>query len=73
MNPKSIVEYTSLKAKRYKKAKKSNSENLILNKHYRITGYHRKHAIRKISNYKFFIKPKHKKPEKNLNTIILKF
>lgn len=64
MSPKSIDEYTAIMAKRYKKAKKRNNKNLILNEYCRITGYHRKHAIRKLNNYKFFIKPKRKKPGK---------
>ena len=64
MSPKSKEEYTAIMAKRYKKAKKRNSKNLILNEYCRITGYHRKHAIRKLNNFKFFIKPKRKKPGK---------
>lgn len=49
-------------AKRYKKAKKRSKKNMILNEYCRITGYHRKHAIRKLNNFKFFVKTRRKKP-----------
>ena len=62
MSPKSKEEYTAIMAKRYKKAKKRNSKNLILNEYCRITGYHRKHAIRKLNTFKFFTRSKRKKP-----------
>jgi hypothetical protein len=62
MSPKSKEEYTAIMAERYKKAKKRNKKNMILNEYCRITGYHRKHAIRKLNNFKFYVKPKRKKP-----------
>ena len=64
MGPQSIEEYTAIIAKRYKKAKKRNLKNNILNEYCRITGYHRKHAIRKLNNFKFYSRPKSKKPGK---------
>ncbi len=62
MSPKSKQEYTAIMAKRYKKVKKRNKKNLILNEYCRITKYHRKHAIRKLNNFKFFVKPRRMKP-----------
>lgn len=62
MSPKSKQEYTAIMAGRYKKAKKRNSKNMILNEYCRITKYHRKHAIRKLNNFRFYTKPKRKKP-----------
>ena len=64
MSPKSKEEYTAIMAKRYKKIKKRNQKNLILDEYCRITGYHRKHAIRKLNNFAFYVKPKRKKPGK---------
>lgn len=64
MSPKSKEEYTAIMAKRYKRVKKRNQKNLILNEYCRITGYHRKYAIRKLNKFKFFTKPKHKRPGK---------
>ena len=62
MSPKSKEEYTAIMAKRYKKAKKRNLKNIILNEYCRITKYHRKHAIQKLNTFKFYTKPKRKKP-----------
>ena len=62
MSPKSKEEYTAIMAKRYKKITKRSKKNMILNEYCRITGYHRKHAIRKLNNFKFYVKPKRKKP-----------
>jgi hypothetical protein len=62
MSPKSKEEYTALMAKRYKNLRKRNKKNMILDEYCRITGYHRKHAIRKLNNFTFYIKPKRKKP-----------
>ena len=62
MSPKSKEEYTAIMAKRYKKVKKRNQKNSILNEYCRITKCHRKHAIRKLNNFKFFVKLKRKKP-----------
>ncbi len=64
MSPKTKEEYTAIMARRYKKARTRNSKNLILDECCRITRYHRKHAIRKLNNFKFFVKPKRKKPGK---------
>jgi len=64
MSPKTVEEYTAIMAKRYKKAKKRNSKNLILNEYCRTIGCHRKHAIRKLNHFKFYVKPKRKKPGK---------
>lgn len=62
MSPKSIREYTAIMAKRYKNVQKRKQKNLILNEYCRITGYHRKHAVRELNNFKFFTQPKRKKP-----------
>jgi len=62
MSPKSREEYTALMARRYKKLQKRSSKNIILDEYCRITGYHRKHAIRKLNNFQFFTKPQRKKP-----------
>ena len=64
MSPKTKQEYTAIIAKRYKKAKNVQSKKIILDEYCKTTGYHRKHAIRKLNSYKFFIKPKRKKPGK---------
>ena len=64
MSPKTVEEYTAIMAKRYKKVKKHNQKTLILNEYCRITKYHRKHAIRKLNNFKFYTKPKRKKSGK---------
>lgn len=64
MSPKLKEEYTAIMAKRYKKVQLRNKKNLILDEYCRVTGYHRKHAIRKLNNFKFYVKPIHKKPGK---------
>ncbi|MCK5215766.1 MAG: hypothetical protein KAR05_10490 [Candidatus Omnitrophica bacterium] len=64
MSPKSKEEYTAIMAKHYKRSKKRSQKNIILDEYCRITGYHRKHAIRKLNHFKFFVKPKHKKSGK---------
>lgn len=64
MSPKSISEYTAIMARRYKRVKKRNQKSLILNEYCRITGCHRKHALRNLNNFKFFTSPKRKKPGK---------
>ena len=48
-------------ARRYKRSKKISSKKIILDEYCQIIGCHRKHAIRKLNNYKFFTKPKRKK------------
>ena len=60
MSPNSKAEYTEAIVNRYKRAD-IKKKTLILNEYCETTGYHRKHAIRKINNFKFFIKPKAKK------------
>lgn len=62
MSPKSIIEYTAVMARRYKRVKKHHQKSLILNEYCRTTRYHRKHALRKLNNFKFFTQPKRKKP-----------
>lgn len=64
MSPKTKQEYTAIIAKRYKRAKSVQSKKIILDEYCKTTGYHRKHAIRKLNNYKFYTKPKRKKPGK---------
>ncbi len=59
MSPKSKKEYTALVAKRYKRSK-TKQKTVILNEFCQVTGYHRKHAIRKLKRFKFFLKPKQK-------------
>jgi len=53
MSPKAKKEYTSLMAQRYRNAKKP-QKSIILNEFCKVTGYHRKHAIRKLKRFKFF-------------------
>jgi len=57
MSPQTKKEYTAIMAKRYKRAK-DKKKTKILNEYCQVTGYHRKHAIRKLNNFKFFIKQK---------------
>lgn len=64
MSPKTKQEYTAIIAKRYKRANIVQSKKIILDEYCKTTGYHRKHAIRKLNNYKFYIKPKRKNPGK---------
>jgi hypothetical protein len=64
MSPKSINEYTAIMVRRYKRVKKRNQKTLILNEYCRITGCHRKHALRKLNTFKFFTNLKHKNPGK---------
>ena len=59
MSPKSKKEYTALMAKRYRRSKKD-QKTIILNEYCQITGCHRKHAIRKLKRFKFFLKHKSK-------------
>ena len=62
MSPKSKKEYTAIMAKRYKKVIKRDKKNMILNEYCRVIGCHRKHAIRRLNNFKFFTKQRRKKP-----------
>ena len=55
MSPKAKKEYTALMAKRYRRAKKP-QKTIILNEFCQVTGCHRKHAIRKLKRFKFFLK-----------------
>lgn len=59
MSPKSKKEYTALMAKRYRRAK-IKQKTIILNEFCQVTGCHRKHAIRKLKHFKFFLKSKPK-------------
>lgn len=66
MSPQSLSEYTEVIAKRYKRAR-YNSKKELLNEYCQVTGFHRKHAIRKLNNFKFFQKPrKHKRGRKSI-------
>ena len=60
MSPKSLEEYTVIFVKRYKRAN-YNQKKKILDEYCKVTGYHRKHAIRKLNNFRLFIKKKLKK------------
>ena len=60
MSPQSLEEYTEVIAKRYKRASDKGKIKL-LNEYCQVTGFHRKHAIRKINNFKFFQKTKKNK------------
>jgi len=60
MSPQSLEEYTEVIAKRYKRAK-YRSKIKLLNEYCEVTGFHRKHAIRKLNNFKFFQKNKKNK------------
>ena len=60
MSPKSIKEYTVLFVKRYKRAD-YNQKKKILDEYCKVTGYHRKHAIRKLNHFRLFVKKKKQK------------
>ena len=60
MSPQSLIEYTEVIAKRYKRAC-YNTKKEILDEYCQVTGLHRKHCIRKLNNFKFFQKPKKNK------------
>jgi len=60
MSPKSVEEYTIIFVKRYKRAN-YNQKKKILDEYCKVTGYHRKHAIRKLNNFRLFVKKKKKK------------
>lgn len=59
MSPESKNEYTAIIVKRYRRARFS-KKTAILNEYCQTTGYHRKHAIRKLNNFKLFTNPKKK-------------
>jgi len=66
MSPQSLNEYTEVIAKRYKRAVYKSKKEL-LNEYCQVTGFHRKHAIRKLNSFKFFQKPKkHKRGRKSV-------
>lgn len=66
MGPQSLSEYTEIIAKRYKRACYK-TKNELLNEYCQVTGQHRKHAIRKINNFKFFQKTgKNKRGRKSI-------
>ena len=60
MSPKSNEEYTVIFVKRYKRAN-YNQKKKILDEYCKVTGYHRKHAIRKLNHFRLFIKKKKRK------------
>lgn len=61
MSPRSIKEYMETIVKRYKKVKTKKGKSKIIDEVCANLGYHRKHIIRAINNFKRFIKPKPKK------------
>lgn len=66
MSPQSLEEYTEVIAKRYKRAT-FKSKTKLLNEYCEVTGFHRKHATRKLNNFKFF--QKHKKNKRGRKSI----
>ena len=60
MSPRSVEEYTAKFVKRYKRAK-YNQRKKLLDEYCIVTGCHRKHAIRKLNNFRLFVKKKLKK------------
>ena len=66
MSPQSLNEYTEVVAKRYKRAC-YNSKKELLNEYCQVTGFHRKHAIRKLNNFSPNPKPKtHKRGRRSV-------
>lgn len=61
MSPRSKKEYLEAVFPRYKKAKSKEQKTKILNEFCEVCGYHRKHAIRLLSKFRRFIKPKIRK------------
>lgn len=64
MSPRSKKEYLEAVFPRYKKARSKEQKTKILNEFCEVCGYHRKHAIRLLSKFKRFVKPKLRKPGK---------
>ena len=60
MSPRAKMEYLESIYLRYKRAKRK-EKTLILNEFCLNCGYHRKHAIRVLNNFKRFTKPRPKK------------
>jgi len=61
MSPQSKKEYLEAVFPRYKNAKSKEQKTKILNEFCEVCGYHRKHAIRLLSQFKRFVKPKLRK------------
>ncbi len=60
MCPKTVEEITVIYVKRYKRANYDQKKK-ILDEYCNITKFHRKHAIRKLNNFRLFVKKKKKK------------
>jgi len=60
MSPKSLAEHTEITAKQYKKASYE-QKKVILDSYCATTGFHRKHAIRKLNTFRFYQKQKKRK------------
>jgi len=58
MSPRSKKEYLEAVFPRYKQAKTKKQRTKILDEFCAVCGYHRKHAIRLLSQFKRFVKPK---------------
>ena len=61
MSPRSKKEYLEAVFPRYKKAKSKEQKSKIISELCKICGYHRKHAIRLLSKFRRFVKPKLRK------------
>lgn len=61
MSPRSKKEYLANVFPRYKQAKSKEQKSQILTEFCKVCGYHRKHAIRLLANFKRFTKPKTRK------------
>ena len=72
MSPEFKKEYTEKFYLRYKKAKTKGQKSDLITELCIPCNWHRKHAIRKLSNFKRFIKPKLKKKANHQNIISLK-
>ena len=59
MSPTSKKEYTMIIVKRYRKAIPE-QRTQILDEYCKVTGFHRKHAIRKLNHFKFYTQPEPK-------------
>lgn len=59
MSPKSKREYTAIVVSLYKKVTLK-KRTVILNEYCRVTGYHRKHAIRKLNHFRIYTQPQPK-------------
>ena len=67
MSPQAKKEYTAIMAKRYQRSK-AKKKTQIINEYCQVTGYHRKHAIRKLNKFKLFTKPKSRSGRPKLYT-----